>query len=328
MQPQSRVPVILLTGFLGSGKTTFLNRILKLEDFKNSLVIVNEFGSVPVDHLLVEQSAETIYELSNGCLCCNMRGELVETLASLDLTQFDRIFIETTGIADPLPVFQTLALNPDISAKLQPSLILSVFDLARGKTLIADHAEAQHQLAIADQILLTKQDIGGSAEQALAFLRKMNANAKICAAAEVRTLNDLTSNTVPKEGQSNMAHSKSYRSAIMKFDRRLSSQDLLGMLHMLVNQFGPQLLRIKGFAGIEESENPVIVQVSGSIVHDLEVSNVMSFGGHATTELVAITKDLDPANVVSIFDGFCGNMAIDAADKDALLNNPLAIPGA
>ena len=159
MQPLSKKPVILLTGFLGSGKTTFLNRILKLDEFKNSLVIVNEFGSVPVDHLLVEKSAETIYELSNGCLCCNMRGELVETLANLDLTRFDRIFIETTGIADPLPVFQTLAFNPDLASRLQPSLILSVFDLARGKELISAHAEAQHQLAIADQILLTKQDI-------------------------------------------------------------------------------------------------------------------------------------------------------------------------
>ena len=106
-----KTPVILLTGFLGSGKTTFLNRLLAKAPFRNSLVIVNEFGAVGIDHHLVENTAETLLELSNGCACCSVRGELVETLASQQLERFDRIIIETTGIADPLPIFQSLAFH-------------------------------------------------------------------------------------------------------------------------------------------------------------------------------------------------------------------------
>ena len=252
----------------------------------------------------------------------------METLANLDLTRFDRIFIETTGIADPLPVFQTLAFNPDLASRLQPSLILSVFDLARGKELISAHAEAQHQLAIADQILLTKQDIARSEESELSFLTEMNPEAVIRPAHEIQSVGDLASISKAKEGVANPGHSKAYRSAIMSTERCMSAVDLIGMLHMLVNQFGPNLLRVKGFAWLVENVSPVIVQVSGSIVHDLEPVQHVSFDQNRRTELVAITKDLDPAHVVSVFDGFCGNIAIDTADKDALLHNPLAIPGA
>ncbi len=103
MQKASR-PVHILSGFLGTGKTTFLNQLLKRHDFSNTLVIVNEFGEVPLDHQLIESSSETIVELSNGCLCCSIRGELVDTLLTLNVDTFDRVIIETTGIADPLPV--------------------------------------------------------------------------------------------------------------------------------------------------------------------------------------------------------------------------------
>ncbi len=327
MSVATKIPVVLLTGFLGSGKTTFLNRILKLADFKNSLVIVNEFGSVPVDHLLVEESAETIYELSNGCLCCNMRGELVETLAGLDLNRFDRIFIETTGIADPLPVFQTLAHNSDMASLLQPSMILSIFDLIRGADLLKEHAEARHQIAVADQILLTKDDLVEASDAAIETVRQVNQNAKIGLASEITSLSDLSSSGGQKPETHSQGHSNAYRSAIMRSARRLSAQDLIGMLHMMVNQFGPNLLRIKGFAHIEDREDPVIVQVSGQIVHDLAPVSGTQSKAIGKTELVVITKNLDPAMVVAMFDGFFGNVVPDTADKDAMLNNPLSIPG-
>ncbi|MDJ0613642.1 MAG: GTP-binding protein [Rhizobiaceae bacterium] len=327
MEPKTKIPVILLTGFLGSGKTTFLNRILKLDGFRNSLVIVNEFGSVPVDHVLVEESAETIYELSNGCLCCNMRGELVETLARMDLTRFDRIFIETTGIADPLPVFQSLAFNPDISRFLQPSLILSVFDLARGEALIKEHPEARHQLAVSDQVLLTKDDLGESSGDTPTALRKLNPTAKIGLARDVNSIEDFVAKPGEKHDLSAIGHPSRFRSAVMRTQKRLSVQDLIGMLHMITSQFGSQILRVKGFALIEESVEPVIVQVSGAIIHDLEKLSVSLDHRLEETELVVITNELDPGRVVSVFDGFCGNVGADRPDKEALLNNPLAIPG-
>lgn len=328
MKPNSKTPVILLTGFLGSGKTTFLNRILKLGDFKNSLVIVNEFGAVPVDHVLVEESSETIYELSNGCLCCNMRGELVETLAGLDLEGFDRIFIETTGIADPLPVFQTLAFNPDLSSRLQPSLILSVFDLVRGEGLLEEFPEARHQIAVADQILLTKQDLVQSKVQIPSALHVVNANARIAFASEIGSVNDLVSTPSEKPNLQPAGHFGKYRSVVMQSSRTLPINDLVGMLHMMVNQFGHKLLRIKGFASTQESNEPLIVQVSGSIVHDLQPVASHLFAQNEAIMLVAIVSDIDPTTVLAMFDGFVGNVATGIPDRDALLKNPLAIPGA
>ncbi|MEL7429804.1 MAG: GTP-binding protein [Pseudomonadota bacterium] len=326
---KTKIPVYLLTGFLGSGKTTFLNQLLKLDGFQNSLVIVNEFGAVPIDHLLVEESTETIFELSNGCLCCTIRGELVETLSGLELDRFDRIFIETTGIADPLPVFQTLTTDPGISEKLTPMGILSVHDLVRGRDLLNSHDEARRQIAVADTVVLTKSDYDHDREAALSAIRAINPSAGIQDAHNIRSPDDLPTAHTDRPIQfptTSSSHSSRFRSAVLRVPRALPLSDLVGILHMIGNRYGADLLRIKGIASIAESKEPVVIQMSGQILHEPvpAPASVQIPGG---TTLVLITQDSDPKFAVEMFMAFTGQPGIDHADRDAMMNNPLAIPG-
>lgn len=171
-----RIPVSILTGFLGAGKSTLLNRILKDPAAQDTAVIINEFGEVGIDNFLVETSGDTLLELSNGCLCCTVRGELVETLASLvdqiqtgKLKPIRRVVIETTGLADPAPVMQAVMGNPVIAQSYSLDGVVTVVDAVHGLSTIARHPEALKQVAVADRIVLTKKTL--ATDEAIAALR-------------------------------------------------------------------------------------------------------------------------------------------------------------
>ncbi|RDJ09516.1 CobW family GTP-binding protein [Rhizobium grahamii] len=160
----NRIPVTILTGFLGAGKSTLLNRILKDPAMKDAAVIINEFGDVGIDHLLVESSGDAIIELSDGCLCCTVRGELVDTLANLmDAVQtgrvkpVKRVVIETTGLADPAPVMQAIMGNPVIATNFDLDGIVTVVDAVNGSQTLDNHEEAVKQVAVADRLVLSKR---------------------------------------------------------------------------------------------------------------------------------------------------------------------------
>jgi G3E family GTPase len=161
-----RVPVTILTGFLGAGKSTLLNRILKDPMMKDAAVIINEFGDVGIDHLLVESSGDSIIELSDGCLCCTVRGELVDTLANLmDAVQTGRVkpvrrvVIETTGLADPAPVMQAIMGNPVIATNFELDGMVTVVDAINGLQTLGNHEEARKQVAVADRLIVSKRSM-------------------------------------------------------------------------------------------------------------------------------------------------------------------------
>jgi G3E family GTPase len=166
--PSERIPVSILTGFLGAGKSTLLNRILKDPAARDTAVIINEFGEVGIDNFLVETSGDTLLELSNGCLCCTVRGELVETLASLvdqiqtgRLKPIRRVVIETTGLADPAPVMQAVMGNPVIAQSFQLDGVVTVVDAVHGLSTLTRHPEALKQVAVADRLVITKTTLAG-----------------------------------------------------------------------------------------------------------------------------------------------------------------------
>ncbi|MBP2550250.1 G3E family GTPase [Neorhizobium galegae] len=185
--PAERIPVSILTGFLGAGKSTLLNRILKDPEARDTAVIINEFGEVGIDNFLVETSGDTLLELSNGCLCCTVRGELVETLASLvdqiqtgRLKPIRRVVIETTGLADPAPVMQAVMGNPVIAQSFALDGVVTVVDAVHGLATLARHPEALKQVAVADRLVLTKQTLAAKEEVPLLLqrLHALNPRAK------------------------------------------------------------------------------------------------------------------------------------------------------
>jgi G3E family GTPase len=165
------IPVTLLTGFLGAGKTTVLNRLLRDPAAGRIAVIVNEFGEAGLDHDLIEEAAEDVVLMAAGCICCSIRGDLSRTLASLlerrsaGQLAFDRVVIETTGLADPGPVHHTLLIDREIAARFALDGIVTVVDAVLGVGTLTRHGEAQAQVAMADRIIITKTDLADPAER-------------------------------------------------------------------------------------------------------------------------------------------------------------------
>jgi G3E family GTPase len=162
----SRLPVSVITGFLGSGKTTLLNKLLRHTGMGDSAVIINEFGDVPLDHLLVEAIEGEVAVLASGCICCTLRSDLERTLRDLlarrdrgDVPAFSRILVETTGLADPAPIVQLMLNNPLVSHFVRLDTVVTTVEAVNGLRHIDEHAEAVKQAALADRLLLTKTDL-------------------------------------------------------------------------------------------------------------------------------------------------------------------------
>jgi G3E family GTPase len=159
-------PVTVLTGFLGSGKTTLLNRVLADPGMADTAVIINEFGEISIDHLLVESAIENTMVLQSGCICCTVRGDLVDTLSDLmtklrlaTIPDFSRVMIETTGLADPAPILQTLATDPLIAPLFRLNAVITTVDAVHGAGQLDSFPEAVKQVALADTVAVTKDDL-------------------------------------------------------------------------------------------------------------------------------------------------------------------------
>jgi len=157
----AKIPVTVLTGYLGSGKTTLLNRILSENHGKKYAVIVNEFGEINIDSELIVESDEEIYEMNNGCICCTVRGDLIRVVEGLMRRpgRFDAIIVETTGLADPVPVAQTFFMDDDVRDKTALDAVVALVDAKHLPLRLKDSREAEDQIAFADVVLLNKTDL-------------------------------------------------------------------------------------------------------------------------------------------------------------------------
>lgn len=192
-RPPPAVPIVVLTGFLGAGKTTLLNTWVKTPAFADAAVVINEFGAIGIDHLLVEKAEGTILTLSSGCLCCTIRGDMIDTLEDLirrrdngRIAPFARLVIETTGLADPAPILNTILFHPYLPLRYRIDSVVTVVDAVHGAGVIAAHEEAMKQVAVADTLIVTKTDLlphGDDASAVLTLLRQLNPGARVLDAA-------------------------------------------------------------------------------------------------------------------------------------------------
>ncbi len=160
------IPVTLLTGFLGSGKSTLINELLKQPAFDNTAVVVNEFGEIGLDGILIKHSEDQIVEMTSGCLCCTIRGDIRQTLLDLhskrtngDIPTFNRVIVESTGLADPSPVVHTLMSDPLLDRRYMLGGVVTTVDAQTGIATLNNHKECEKQAAVADRLVITKTDL-------------------------------------------------------------------------------------------------------------------------------------------------------------------------
>jgi len=280
MNQQAMVPVTILTGFLGSGKTTLLNRILQEDHGHRIAVIENEFGEVGVDNDIIEKSDEQIVEMNNGCICCTVRGDLIRILADLKARRekgalaFDRVVIETTGMADPGPVAQTFFTDEEIGGYYLLDSILTLVDAKHADKQLDEFHEAQEQVGFADKVLMSKTDLVSEAEVARLAerIKRMNPRAPIkpvhfgnAPLEEVLDLRGFNLNAILEidpEFLTSIAHEHhdEVESFVFKSDKPFDGDKLEQFLSGMIQVYGPDLLRYKGVLWMKGNARRVVFQ--------------------------------------------------------------------
>lgn len=327
MIQREKIPVFLLTGFLGSGKTALLNGLLKQPGFSDTAVVVNEFGEIGLDHLLVSSSQENIVLLDAGCLCCAVLGSLKETLADLfqrraqGLTPpFQRVVIETTGLADPAPILQSLMRDSLISSFYQLAGLACAVDAFFGMDQLATHVEARAQVAFADMLIVTKTDMTrGACPNALrAILKVYNPGAKIVTSC----LGDIDASSVIGRGDcpgdapwlgdiciagdehthDDVHHDAGVTSESFWIEGNATWSGLAAWIETMRRRYGSDLLRSKGIINIAGLPAPVLLHGVQSIFDTRKMSAWPD--GERRSRLVLIGRNLDRATLASSLDWF------------------------
>ena len=308
----SLIPVTILTGFLGSGKTTLLNKILKQPHGHRIAVIENEFGEAGIDNeLLIQEQGEQIIEMNNGCICCTVRGDLVRILGELagkrraGTLQFDRVVIETTGLADPAPVSQTFFVDEDITQNFMLDAIVTLVDAKHAPLQLDEHHEAQEQVGFADRILLTKTDLVNPDEvRALRQrLARMNPRARIAESRQgVAALEDLLDirgfnlNAILEIEPDFLSdvtheHDDEITSFVFREKRPMDLEKIEDFLSAMVQVHGAQLLRYKGILNIHGVDRRVVFQGVHMLMGS-DLAQPWAAGETRESKMVFIGKDL------------------------------------
>ena len=300
---KSHIPVTVLTGFLGSGKTTILSKLIRDPAFSDTAVIVNEFGEVGLDHMLVSSSDETIIDLSCGCICCTIRGDLMLTLSDLKerreqgtVSPFARVVIETTGLADPAPIIHTLMQEPTVFTSYRLAQIVTVVDTVNGMTTLDRHPEAVKQVAVADGLLMTKTDIVQDVDAMDALDTRINhinpsAHREECVNGRVPPsflftggvydpenkgtdfVDWLSGETegLPNSVLANDRHDDAITTFSISRNEPISRGALGVFMQMLADQKGADLLRMKGLVQLTDDQSkPAVVHGVQHVVHPIE----------------------------------------------------------
>ena len=332
-----KLPVTLITGFLGSGKTTLLKRLLRDPGMNRAAVIVNEFGEVGIDHELIAFSSESMTLLSNGCLCCSVRTDLQETMRELfikrrvgEVIDFDRVFIETTGLADPVPVLHTLQTDGMLGAQYRLDCVITLVDAVNGLRNLDDTPEAAKQAAVADRIIITKSDIAPpeavkaleqrleqmnpyaarrlavNGEVDVAFLRDVGPKTTRAAVSDLDRWLSPSGESRPAEGAylgervRPGVHDASIRSFCLWFDKPFTWDSFAAAVQVLTSLRGSDLLRVKGLVNVAGEPGPVLVQGAQHVFHP-PVTLAAWGSGDRRSRIVFITRNLERESVEALF---------------------------
>lgn len=301
-----KIPITLITGFLGAGKTTLITRLMKHPDMDRVAVVINEVGEIGIDDDLVRTSSETVSLMANGCLCCAVRTDLQETLRELFgerrsglIPDFDRVFLETTGLADPGPVIQTLISDSMLNAHYRLDGVVTLVDAVNALDQLAQSPEAERQVALADRIFVTKEDLSNEKDirDLMGVLRGINAHASIAPCSmgmldpgdligiglsssraseqTLRFLGELSARGEADDYERHASylgdrlptrHDPYVKTLSLRFEGPFSWPSFTAAMEMLIALRGKDLMRVKGIVNVEGS--PVVVQGVGHIFHD------------------------------------------------------------
>lgn len=322
----SAIALNVLTGFLGAGKTSLLKRLLASPELAGAAVLINEFGEVGLDHLLLERLDGDVVLLKSGCVCCTIRGDLKSALLDLhgrrargEVPPFDRVIVETTGLADPAPIAATVVADPMLRNAFRMGNIVAVADAVNALATLAAHAESAAQIAVADRIVLSKTDIASPEDVTAleAMLGALNPAAEIVVPndddaslaslilADVQGAETRASEVARWLRAAPVVHDGAHRHGaigafMLEADAPLDGARFGLWLAMLLNRHGGSILRLKGLLHIDGVPTPIVVQGVQHLVH--APSHLAAWpDGRPRTTLVVIARDVDPALVVRSF---------------------------
>ncbi len=334
----TRIPITVITGFLGSGKTTLLAKLLRHPGMDRAAVIVNEFGEVGLDHELIAASSERTTLLANGCLCCALRTDLQETLRDLfsrrragEVIDFDRVFVETTGLADPVPVLHSLQTDGFLGAQFRLNGVATLVDAVNGSGQLDREPEAVKQAAVADRLVVTKTDIAApeAVERLERRLAAMNPYARMTRAVNGVLDPSFLAQIAPASVAANEGdlerwlpraaaalaqmnapglfdrptigvHDARVRSFCLRFDEPFTWEGLQTVLQTLAALRGPDLLRMKGIVRVEGEAGAVVLQGAQHVFHE----PVVLAPGAAVepgSRIVFIVRDIAPQSIEALF---------------------------
>ena len=335
------IPISVLTGFLGSGKTTVLRHFARSGSLSRTLVLVNEFGEVGLDHhLLTPIDDDTLVALDSGCICCTIRADLSKTLGeapwrySRDGARwFDQVIIETTGVADPAPVLQTILGDPKVVDSYSLSAVLTAVDAVNAISTLNEHSEASKQMAVADRLLLTKTDLVSTDQDELDKLEKILSEVAPAARVE-KVLNGqaemdwffgddsysvggksadirgwLNSDHVQQTAAEHHHHREDVSrhgnivASHLTFSAPVDAALLESCLQMLMNFRGPDLLRVKGIINVAGMDLPMVIHGVQHVFHPPEVLDKWP-DEDRSTRVVIIARNFDQEQIIACFNGF------------------------
>lgn len=303
------IPVSAVTGFLGSGKTTLISRALRDPAFSRTAVIVNEFGEIGLDHDLIASSDDTVLTMNTGCLCCAVQSDLARTLMDLRARRqagsidYDRVLIETSGLSDPAPILQGMMTDGAVSASHRLPYVVTLIDTIHGEANLRDHAEARHQVALADRVLISKTDLRSPSDRLLADLDALNGAAPRMTTAELlpdtlfgdASASALTlrlADTAPV-----LQHGGIDTFTVVR-ERPIQALAVTMLLQAVAEHCGPRLLRLKGLVSIAEMPGqPAVIHGVRHVVSPPEFLERWP-SADQRTRIVLITRNV-PRHFVS-----------------------------